>query len=155
MAVPAATGLDRVQPALPRIESDGDAVALVAGAREAASVGDPDHRRPINRRVILCRGGEAGSDLGGQVQNLARLAHHLWRVDQAVAAHPDPVGSFWEIRYDKAAAFVGDRHLSEAGPEIAGLCNDPDTGFRPEAAGDDAADVVIVDSYPWRSGRCR
>src|ERR1700686_2290911 len=50
-----------------------------------------------------------------------------------------------QIGNDIAAALVGDRHLGKAGAELAGLGNDPDAGLRSEPAGDDPADVVIVD----------
>src|SRR5216684_9297113 len=73
VAVAAAIGLDEIEPLVLGLEHLWDAVALVAGAGEAALVRDLDHRRPVDRRIILRGGGQARRDGGRQVQDLAGL----------------------------------------------------------------------------------
>src|SRR3984893_9779488 len=145
MAVPTAIGLDEIEPLLRRLEILRDAVTLVAGAREAALVRDLDHRSPVDRRVILRRGGEVRRGFGDQVQDLARLGRDFRRVDETVAAHPNLGVRFGQVRHDVTPAFVGDRDLGETRAELGGLRYDPHPGFRPEPAGDHTADIVIVD----------
>src|SRR5271166_1214196 len=145
VAVAAAIGLDEIQPLLLRLEGLRYAVALVAASREPALIRDLDYRGPVDRRIILCRGGEARRGFGGQIQDLARLARDLWRIDEAVAAHPHLVGCLREVRHDIPPSFVRDRHLGEAGSELGRLGNHPNPGFGSKSAGNDPADVVIVD----------
>ena len=72
----------------------GEPVALgvicrnVALAAELAFVWDLQHRIPIDRRVVLGSRRFVRRLDGGQIELLARLAIHLWRVDEPVAAHP-------------------------------------------------------------------
>ncbi len=152
VAIAAAIGLDRVEPLILGLEVHGDAVAVGAGAGEPALVGNPDHRGPVDRRVILGRRGEIGRDHGGQVQRLARRRRDLRRIDQAVAAHPHPVGRLGKVRHHVAPGLVGHRHLGEPGAELGRLRDHPHAGFRSEPAGDDAADVVVVDLDGGRRG---
>src|ERR1051325_8239025 len=145
VAIAAAIGLDEVEPLLLRLEVLGDAVALVAGAREAAFVRDLQHRIPVIGGVVLRGGSEVRRHLGLQVEELAGLRIDLGRVDQAVAAHPDPVLRLWQVGDHIAAALVGDGDLGKAGAEVAGLGDNPNAGFRAQAAGHDAADIVAID----------
>ena len=132
MAIAAAIGLDEVEPLLLGLEIFRDAVALVAGAGEAALVGDLDHRGPVDRRIILRRRGEARRDDGGQVEDLARLAGDLLASRRGRSRAPRPGNcAFGRSGIDVAAALVGDDHLGEAGAEIPGLGDDPDSGFGP------------------------
>src|SRR5207245_4304824 len=49
------------------------------------------------------------------------------------------------VRHGIPPTFIGDRDLGEAGAEIGGLGDHPHPGLGAEPAGDDPADVVIVD----------
>ena len=153
VAVAAAVGLDGVEPLILGLEVDGDAVAVGAGAGEAALVRHPDHRGPVDRRIVLRGGREIGRDDRSEVERLAGRGRDLRRIDEAIAAHPDPVAGLGQIGNDVAADFVGDRHLGEAGAEFGRLRDHPYAGLRPEPAGDDSADVVVVDLDPRRGGR--
>ena len=144
VAIAAAIGLDEVEPLLLGLEVFRDAVALVAGSGEAALVRHADHRGPVNRRVVLRCRGQARRNHGGQIERLPRLRRHLLGIDQAIAAHPDPVAGFWQVGDDVAAALVGDDDLGEAGAEITGLGDDPDPGLRAKPAGDGPADRLVV-----------
>jgi hypothetical protein len=115
---------------------------LSPGAGEAALVRDLDHRGPVDRRVILRGGGKARRHHRGQIEGLAGFARDLLRVDQAIAAHPDPVLGLGQFRDHITAALVGDDDLGEARAELRGLGDHPNPGFRTEAAGDDPADRV-------------
>ncbi len=144
VAIAAAIGFDEIQPLILGLEILGYAVALVAGAGEAAQFRDLDHRGPVYRRIVLRGRGEARRRLGGQVEGFARLGGDFRRVDETVAAHPNLVMRFGQVRHDIPSAFVGDRDLGEPRAELGGLRDDPDPSFRPEPAGDDPADIVIV-----------
>ena len=152
MAIAAAVGLDRVQPLILGLVLDRDAVAVGTGARKLAGVGNPDHREPIDRRIILRCGGEIGRHHGGQVEIPAGRARDLRGIHQPVAAHPYLVGGRRKVGQHVAPAVVGDHHLGEAGAEIAGLRDHPDAGLRPEPARHRAADRMRVD---LDRGRCR
>ena len=152
VAIAAAVGLDRVEILILGLEPHGDAVAVGAGAGELALVGDPDHRGPVDRRIILGGRGEIGRDHRAQIQRLARRGRDLRGIDQAVAAHPHPVGRLGKVRHHVAPGIIGHRHLGEPGAELGRLRDHPHAGFRSEPAGDDAADVVVVDLDGCRRG---
>src|SRR5262249_35263902 len=74
MAVAAPICLNDIEPLVLRLETDRDAIAIWSSAREHALVRDPQHREPIDRRVVLRGGRFARSDHRGQVELLAGLA---------------------------------------------------------------------------------
>ncbi len=145
MAIAAAIGLGGIEPLILGLEVHPDAVAVGAGAGEAAAVRNADHRGPIDRRIILRGLRKAWRDDRGEVERLAGLGRDLGRVDEAVAAHPDPVGRLGQVGDHIASVIVGDRHLGETRTEFGCLSHHPDACLRADAARDDAADVVAVD----------
>ena len=94
MAAIAAAGLDGVQPG---------ALAFHPPQREFILRRHLQHREPVDRRIIF--GGQFGTRRRhrGQVQSLARRGSHLWRIHQAIAAHPDVVIGLRQIRDDVTA----------------------------------------------------
>jgi hypothetical protein len=103
------------------------------------------HRIPIDRRIILCRGGIVRRRNGGEIELLARLGLDLGRIDQSIAAHPDLIFGLRQVGHHVAALVVGDDHLGIAGGQVVRFCDHPDAGFRPLGSGDHTTDVVIVD----------
>ena len=114
-------------------------------AAELALVRDLQQRVPVDRRIIMRRRGLVRRDHGGEIERLARNPAHFGRVDKPIAAHPDAVIRLRQIGQDVAAAIVGGDDLDEAGRQIGGFRDHPDTGLGPMRAGDHAADVVRVD----------
>ena len=80
VAAVAAVGLDDVEPLLLGFESNRNAVAVRTGAGESAPVRDLEQREPIDRWVVLRRGGAVGRGLGGEVERPAGLACDLGRI---------------------------------------------------------------------------
>ncbi len=123
-----------------------DAVAVVAGAGEFGLVRDLDEREPVDRRIILRRGGLVRRLDRGDVHDLAGGGGGLRRVDEAIAAHPHRVVRLRQVGHHVAALIVGDHDLDHLGREIGGLRNHPDAGLRPVRTGDDAAEVGVADA---------
>ena len=145
VTIAATVGFHKVDPLLLGFKIFRNAVALVAGAGEAALVGNFDHRGPVHGGIVLRRRGQARCDNRGQVQELARVAGDLVGIHKAVAADPDAVVGIWQVGDDVSAALVGDNHLGEAGAEVPRLGDDPDAGLGSETAGYDPADRFVVD----------
>ena len=108
VAIAAAIGLDRIQPLLLGLEGDRDAVAVGTGAREPVAVRNPDHRRPVDRRIILRGGGETWRHHGGQVEKSCRARSRLWGNRPGRSRAPIFGRSPWEGR----AARSGRAHRS-------------------------------------------
>jgi hypothetical protein len=125
----------------------------VALAAEPALVGDPQHRVPVDRGVVLRRSARVRRDGRRQVERPPRGAPHLRGVDEAVAAHPDVVVRGGKVGEQVAPLVVGDDDLGVPGRELRRLRHDPDARLRPARPGDDAADVVAVDGH--RRARAR
>ena len=90
MAADAAVVLHRVQPvALRDILADTRMFAV-----EIARGRDVKHRVPVDRRIILRRGGSVWRDRRGQVELLSRLAGDFRAIHESVAAHPQRVIGF-------------------------------------------------------------
>ena len=140
MAAHAAIVLHDVEIAIP-----GDVLRNIRIAPELVGRRDFHHGVPIDRRVILGRVRLAGRYHSRMVDDLARPALHLGGIDEAVAANPHVIVRLGQIGDDVAALIVGHDGADEAHAQFAGLRDDPDASFRPLGAGDDAADIIIVD----------
>jgi hypothetical protein len=149
----AAVGLDDLQPLSLGLQGLGHAVAPGAGAGELAGRRHVQHRVPVKRRIILRRGLAIRRGRGGQVYRLARRTLHLGAVDKTVSARPQRVIRLRQAGNEVAALVVGDDDLRIAGRQIGGLGDHPDTGFRAARAGDDAADLIVLDRRLLRPGR--
>ena len=123
----------------------GDLVGNIVLGAELARIRDPQHRPPVDGRIVLRGSGRARRDHRGQVELLARLARDLGRIDQAIAAHPDLVFGLGQLRQQVTALVVGDHDLGEAGGQVLGFRNHPYPCFRPVRAGDDTADDAVGD----------
>ena len=66
-------------------------------------------------------------------------------IDEAVPAHPYPIGRLRHVRKNVAPAIVGHDNLAELDGEVGGLGDHPHAGFGTVRPGHDAADVVSVD----------
>ena len=84
---------------------------------------------------------------GGHVQDLAGLGAHFGRIHEAIAAHPDFVIGYRQIRDHIAALVVRHDHAGKFGGKIRGLGDDPDASLRPIGATHHAADVIRVDGH--------
>src|ERR1019366_6230526 len=71
------------------------------------------HRVPIDGGIIMRRGGVVWRNRCREVERLAGLAIDLWRVDEAIAAHPNFVFGLRQIGNQIAAGIVGDDNRSE------------------------------------------
>ena len=89
------------------------------------------HRVPVDRRIVVRRGGRARRRHRREIELLAGLGAHLRQVDEAIAAHPDLIVRGRKIGNDVAALVVGDDAPGEAGRQVGGLGDHPDAGFRP------------------------
>ncbi len=152
VAIAATVGFDRIEPQVLALEGDRNAVAVGAGAGELAPVRHPDHRGPIDRRIILCRRRKVRGDDGGEVEGLAGLGRNLRRVDEAVAPHPHPICRLRQVGHHEASEIIGHRHLGEPCAEVRRFRHHPDAGFRSHAAGHDAADIIGVDCRRGHGG---
>ena len=145
MAGHAAERFDVGEPVVLVALSGIDAVAGRAGAGEFALGRNPQHRIPVDRRIVLRRRFLVRRDHGGEVELPSGLGVDLRRVDEAVAAHPHLVFRLRQIRDDVTALVVGDDDLGVFGRQVGGLRDHPHAGLRSLRPGHDAADVVIVD----------
>ena len=150
----AAGGLDNIQPC--RVTLDVLRHVLVAvRAGEVALVRDVQHRKPVDRRVILRGGRRIRRRHGRQIDGLPRRRHDPRRVDESVAAHPDIVIGLGEVRNDVASLIVGDDDFGECRRQPVGLGNHPDAAFGPVFAGDHPAQIMLADADPRLSGLLR
>src|SRR5262249_57303160 len=69
----------------------GDIGGYVTLTAELVGVRDLHHRVPVDRRIILRRGGLARRWHRRKIEMLAGLAVDLGGIDEAIAAHPDLV----------------------------------------------------------------
>ena len=142
MAADATVVLHRVEPFV--LGYLGRNCALAA---ELARVRNLHHGIPIDRRIVLRRGGLVRRHHRLQVESLARSGFDLRRIDQPIAAHPDVVVGFGQIGHHVASLIVGDHHSGEPGGQIRGFRDHPDAGFGPLRARDHAADIIVVDAH--------
>src|SRR5262245_18635363 len=143
----ATIGLDDVQPLSLALDTLVNAVSLLSGSGKLALVRNPEHRVPVNRRIILRRRAFAWRNYSLKVKRFAGSGFDLRRIDQPVTANPDAVIGFREVGYQIAALIVGDNDLDEFGGKVGCLSDDPDAGFGSLGAGDHAADVIVVDAH--------
>ena len=141
VAAVTAVGLHNVEPLLLALQRLVDAVAVRPRAGEFAPLRHPEHRVPVDRRVVLRRGRGAGRGHRGQVEDLARHRLHLRRVHEPVTAHPDVVVGLRQLGKQVAATVVGDHDLRELRRQVRRLRDHPHSGLRPAGAGDHAAEV--------------
>ena len=127
-----------------------DVGGQVAFPAELARVRNLQHRIPVDGGIIFRCVCLARCRDGAQVELLSRLAVHLRRVDEAIAAYPDLVLGLRKVGNDVTPLIVGHDHLGIPGRQICRFRNDPRAGFGPVCSRDHAADVVIVD----RNRRC-
>ena len=106
-----------------------------------------EERHPVARRVVLRGRLRVRRDHRGQVERLAGRRLHLRRIDEAVAAHPHVVVRLREVGDDVASAVVGDDDLREPRRQVVRFGDHPDARLGSLRAGDDAADVVVVDRH--------
>ena len=144
MARFAAAGLEDASPLRLALHARVYAVARRTGAGKLTLVRHAQQRKPIPRGEVLCCRARTGSDNGGEVERVARIRRHFWRIDQTVATHPHAIPRLGEGRDQVAAAIVGDDDLHELCREVACLRNHPDASLRAVSATHDAADVVGV-----------
>ncbi len=103
------------------------------------------HRIPVDTGIILGRGGGVGRGHRAEVQQMARRALLLRRIDQAIAPHPDAVICLRQVRHEIAPAIIGDHDLGEFGREIRRLGDHPDPGLGSVQSADDAAQIARAD----------
>ena len=152
MTVAAAVQLDGVEPLLLALVRHRHAVAFGARAREQALVRNLEHGEPIDGGIVFRRGRRIRRRHRRQVHDLAARALDLRRIDEPVAAHPHAVGGLRQIGDHVAPLIIRDHDLGESGAQLGRLRDHPDAGFRSILAGDDPADVVVVDLHrdAWR-----
>jgi hypothetical protein len=83
---------------------------------------------------------------------LSGLRRDLLGVDEAVAAHPDAVIRLRQIGDDVSATLVGHDDLGKAGAKVSRLGDDPHSVLGAKAAGDGAANRLVIDSDRRRTG---
>ena len=121
----AAVGLDHVEPLR---------LALHLAEREFMLRRHLQHRIPVDRRI------DVGCGLGRrrrhrrEVDDLARLALDLRRVDEAIAAHEDLVARARQVGDQVAPLIVGDHALDIAGRKVGGFRDHPDARLRRRSA---------------------
>ena len=142
----AAVGLDDVEPLRLALEGHRDAVTARAGAGELALVRHLEHGIPVDRRVVLGRRRRARRHGRLQIDQLAGNGTNLGRVDEPVAADPDPVGRLGKIGQDIAAPIIGDHDLGKLRGQVGRLGDDPHAPLRPVRACDHAAEVPAADA---------
>ena len=141
----AAGGLYDIQPC--RVAFDVLRHVLVAvRAGKVTLVRDVQHRKPVDRRIILRGGRRIRRRHGRQIDDLPRRRHDPRRVDEPVAAHPDIVIGLGEVRNDIASLIVGDDDFGEWRRQPGGLGNHPDAGFGPVFAGDHPAQIMLANA---------
>ena len=104
------------------------------------------HRVPVDGGIILRRCRLVRRAHGGEIEHLARLAVHLRRVDQTVAAHPHLILGLRQIGDEVTPLIVGDHDPGELGGQVRRLRDHPHAGFWPLGAGDHAAEVTVADA---------
>ena len=93
---------------------------------------------------------------GREIEVCAGLAVDLGRIDQAIAAHPDLVFGFRQIRHHVAPRIVGDDDLGKLGRQVGGLGDHPHAGLGAAGSANDAANIIGVDGNLGRAcGRTR
>ena len=103
------------------------------------------HRVPVHRRIIMRRRALIRRRHCREIEAVAWLAAHLWRIDETVAAHPDLIIRHRQVGDDVAALVVGHHQLGKLGRQFRRLRDHPHARFRPARAPHDAADVVTID----------
>ena len=105
----------------------------------------------IHHRIPISGGIDAGC-LGGtcsrgcpQIHGLSGRGGYRFGIAEPVAADPDAVAGIRQIRNQIAAIVFGHDDAGEAGRQIGGFRDDPDSGLRSPGTPDDAADVVGIE----------
>ena len=117
-------------------------VGNIALAAELVGRRHLQHRVPVDRRIILRRRFFIRRRNRSEIERCARLCIHMRGINEAVAAHPNLVFRFRQIRQRIAPGIIGHDHLCKTRRQILRLGDDPHARFRPLGPAHDARNII-------------